>query len=60
MVWYEKALAAMLVVLTGAGIVNLFWPLGLDPAVWTVGGGLGLLGVVLIIERRKREARRGR
>jgi hypothetical protein len=58
MAWYEKALLVVVGILTSAAIVNLFTPLGPDFPYGVWGAVLGLIGVVLILERRKRGARR--
>ena len=60
MAWYEKALLVVVGILTSAAIVNLFVPLGPDLPYGLWGAVLGILGLVLILERRKREARRDR
>ena len=57
-VWYEKALLVVGGVLASASIVNVFWPLGPDVPYGLWGTMLAILGIVLILERRKREARR--
>jgi membrane associated rhomboid family serine protease len=54
MVWYEKLLLAVVVVLTAAAFVDLFRPVGPDLPYGALGGALGILGTVLILQRRKR------
>lgn len=58
MVWYEKVLFVVVVVLAGAAFVNLLRPLGHDVPYGLLATVLGILGVVLIRERRRREAER--
>lgn len=53
MVWYEKVILAVVVILATAAFVNILTPVGPDLPYGIMAAVLGIIGAVLILRRRR-------
>lgn len=56
MVWYEKLIFVVVVLLAVAAVFDIFRSIGPDLPYGILAAVLGIIGTVLIRERRKRES----